>query len=225
MRIIDTPLAALRLQYRIARFPLQLIEQRVFARMEAEAPARLFYERSFGLLDAVVGNILGDRKIQRGGAALARRSDALGRAAQLDADAEGQQQRSRADLKARNEEATKDWQDALATKQQKVEDARTVAEERKRAAEDFAARRTAEAKKRADDLAAQRTRSAEATKRDEHAKIRANEQQAANAAKSKLDDAGAKRSEANAKRTQADRIEDLADEEKRKRQAARADNK
>ena len=29
MRIIDTPLAVLRLQYRIVRFPLQIIEERV----------------------------------------------------------------------------------------------------------------------------------------------------------------------------------------------------
>ena len=45
MRIIDTPLAVLRLQYRIVRFPLQMIEERVVARMGSEAPARLFYER------------------------------------------------------------------------------------------------------------------------------------------------------------------------------------
>ena len=79
MRIIDAPLAVLRVQYRIARFPLQLIEQRVVARMGSEAPARLFYERSLGLLDAAMGNALGDRRLQRSGSALARRSDVLAR--------------------------------------------------------------------------------------------------------------------------------------------------
>ena len=54
MRIIDTPLAVLRFQYRIVRFHLQIVEERVVARMGSEAPARLFYERSLGLLDAAV---------------------------------------------------------------------------------------------------------------------------------------------------------------------------
>jgi hypothetical protein len=225
MRIIDAPLAVLRVQYRIARFPLQVIEQRVIARMGAEAPARLFYERSLGLLDASIGNVLGDRQLQRSGSALARRSDVLGRAAQLDSEAEQAQQRSRADLKARSDEASQERRDARAAKEQTVEEARNSAQERKRAAEEAAAQRTAAAKKQADDVAAQRTKSAEAAKRMEHAKIQSNEQRAAEAAKSKLDDAQARRTEAGAKRAQANRIEDLADAEKRKRQAARANNK
>ena len=56
------------------------------ARMGTEAPARLFYERSLGLLDVAVGNALGDSRLERQGVALAERSDALRRAAQLDAD-------------------------------------------------------------------------------------------------------------------------------------------
>ncbi|MDV3135835.1 IF2 family translation initiation factor [Mycobacterium sp. 29Ha] len=171
MRIIDAPLAVLRVQYRIARFPLQLIEQRVVARMDAEAPARLFYERSLGLLDASIGNVLGDRQLQRSGSALARRSDVLGRAAQLDSEAEQAQQRSRADLKAKSDEASQERHDARVAKEQTVEEARNSAQERKRAAEEAAAQRTAAAKKQADDVAAQRTKSAEAAKRMEHAKI------------------------------------------------------
>ena len=42
MRIIHTPLAVLRFQYRIVRLPLEMIEERVVARMGSEAPARLF---------------------------------------------------------------------------------------------------------------------------------------------------------------------------------------
>lgn len=225
MRIIDAPRAVLRVQYRIARFPLQVIEQRVVARMDAESPARLFYERSLGLLDASIGNVLGDRQLQRNGSALARRSDVLGRAAQLDSEAEQAQRRSRADLKARSDEASQERRDARAAKEQTVEEARNSAQERKREAEEAAAQRTAAAKKQADDVAAQRTKSAEAAKREELAEIRSNEQRAAAAAKSKLDDAEARRNEAGAKRAQANRIEDLADAEKHKRQAARANNK
>jgi hypothetical protein len=225
MRIIDAPLAVLRVQYRIARVPLQMIEQRVVARMGSEAPARLFYERSLGLLDAAVGNALGDRQLQKSGTALVRRSDVLGRAAELDAEADQAQRRSSADLKARSNEASQEQQDAVSAKEKKIEEARSFAQERKRAAEEAAAQRTAVAKKQADDAAAQRTKAAEAAKRAEHAKIRSNEQKVVAAANSKLDDARAGRSEAGAKRAQANRIEDLADAEKRKRQAARANNK
>jgi hypothetical protein len=224
MRIIDAPMAVLRLQYRIVRFPLQMIEERVVARMGSEAPARLFYERSFGLLDVAVGNVLGDSRLQMRGGALVERSDALSVAAKLDAAADQARQQSSADLKAKSDKAIEDQQDARAAKDRDVEDARTAAEERKHAAEEAAAKRTAVAKKQADDAAAQRKNSAEAAKRGAQARIRAKEQKAAAAAKSKLDDAQAKRTEVDVKRAQADRVEELAGIEKRKRQSERANN-
>ena len=114
MRINDTPLAVLRFQYRIVRFPLQMIEERVVARMGSEAPARLFYERSLGLLDAAVGNALGDWRLEKRGGALAERSDALRRAAQLDASADQARQQSGADLKAKSDKAIEAQQEARA---------------------------------------------------------------------------------------------------------------
>jgi hypothetical protein len=222
MRIMDAPLAVLRFQYRIVRFPLQLIEERVVARMGTEVPARLFYERSLGLLDVAVGNALGDSRLEERGGALAERSDTLRRAAQLDADANQARQQSNADLKAKSDKAIEEQQDARAAKKREVEGARTSAEERKRAAEEAGAQRTATAKKRADDVAAQRHNSAEGAKRTEQARIRANEQKAAAAAKSRLDGAQARRTEANTKRAQADRVEELANAEKHKRQSERA---
>src|SRR6478735_6751022 len=193
MRIIDTPLAVLRFQYRIVQFPLQIVEERVVARMGSEAPARLFYERSLGLLDAAVGNALGDLGLAKRGGALAERSDALHRAAQLDAAADQARQQSSADLKAKSDKAIEEQQDARAAKERDVEEARNSAEERKRAADESAAQRTAAAKKQADEVAAQRKNLAEAAKRDEQARIRANERKAAAAAKSKLGDAQAMR--------------------------------
>jgi hypothetical protein len=224
MRIIDAPLAVLRFQYRIVRFPLQLIEERVVARMGTEVPARLFYERALGLLDVAVGNTLGDSRLEKRGAALAERSDALRRAAELATAAEEVRQQSGANLKAKSDKATERQQNARAAKQRQVEGARSSAEERKRAAEETAARRTASAKRRADDVAAQRHESVEAAKRTEQARIRADEQNAAKAAESKLENAQARRAEANTKRARADRVEELADTEKQKRQSARAKN-
>ena len=225
MRIIDAPQAVLRFQYRIVRFPLQIIEERVVARMGSEAPARLFYERSLGLLDAAVGNALGDWRLEKRGGALAERSDALRRAAQLDVAANEARQQSSADLKAKSDKAIEDRQDARAAREREVGEAQTVAEDRKRAAEEAAAQRTAAAKTQADEVAAQRKNSAEAAKREKQARIRANEQKAAAAAKSKLADAQARRTEADVKRAQADRVEDLGDIEKQKRRSERANNR
>jgi hypothetical protein len=222
MKIMEGPLAVLRFQYRIFRFPLQLIEEQVVARMGTEVPARLFYERSLGLLDVAVGNALGNSRLEKQGGALAERSDALRRAAQLDAAADQARQQSGADLKAKSDKAIEDQQKARAAKEREVQEARISAEDRKRAADEAAAQRTATAKKRADEVAAHRRKSAEAAKRTNQARIRANEQKATSAAKSKLDNARARRTEANTKRAQADRVEQLAHVEKRNRQSARA---
>ena len=85
MTITEVPFAVLRVQYQIARFPLLLIEQQMATWLPAEAPARLFYERSLGALDTTVGSLLGDPELQNRGAALVERSDAVGHAAHLDA--------------------------------------------------------------------------------------------------------------------------------------------
>ena len=85
MRITEIPFPVLRLQYRIAREPLELIDKRFVSRMDSEAPARLLYERSVGALDAAVGNVLREVKLRLRGTVLAERSGTLGRAAALDA--------------------------------------------------------------------------------------------------------------------------------------------
>jgi hypothetical protein len=81
MRITEIPFPVLRLQYRIAREPLELVDKRFVSRMDSEAPARLLYERSVGALDAAVGNVLREVKLRLRGTVLAERSGTLGRAA------------------------------------------------------------------------------------------------------------------------------------------------
>src|SRR6185437_13465549 len=177
MEITDVPFAFLRFQYQLARFPLQLIEQQVVAGMSSEAPTRLFYERWLGGLDAAVGKMLGDPDLEKRGAALIERSDALRRAAQLDATAIQNQERAADELKAKRDKAIEDQKDARAVKAREVEEARTAAEERKGAAEEAAQKRSAAAKQQADEpAAAQLKSSAEAAKCEEQATIRAAEQ-------------------------------------------------
>ena len=220
MKIIDVPFAVLRFQYRIARYPLQLIEDRLAIRMDSESPARLLYERSFGALDATVGSLLSDSQLSKRGSALAERSDTLSRAARLDAAAARKKTHAEQALSAKHDKAVEDLE---AARDAKVRDqARTEADQRKRAAAEAAHQRSAAAKGQADDLAARRTEAAEQAKRQERARISATQEKASAAAKSKLDDAQAKRNEAAGKRAQADRVEQLADLEKQKRQAARA---
>jgi len=224
MEITDVPFAFLRFQYQLARVPLQLIEEQVVAGMSSDAPTRLFYERWLGELDATVGKMLGDPDLKTRGAALIERSEALRRAAQLDAAATQNHEQADDELKAKRGKAIEDQKDARAVTERAVQEARTAAEERKRAATAAAQKGTDAAKQQADDVAAQRMTAAETAKRDEQATIRAAEQKATAAAESKLDDAQAKHSDAASKRVTADQVEELADVEKQKRQSERAND-
>lgn len=98
MTISKVPFAVLRFQYQLARYPLQLVEDRFVNRIRSEAPARLFYERALGMLDSTVGNALRDPELVRRGAALVERTDTLGRAAALDARATTRKQQADAKL-------------------------------------------------------------------------------------------------------------------------------
>jgi hypothetical protein len=222
MKITKIPFAIWGFQYQIVRLPLQRIENRLVARMVPEAPARLFYERSLGMLDAIAGTVLGDSKLKMRGSALAERSDTLSRAALLDAAATRKQEHAGAKLRATRNTAAEATRQAREAKERKVQDARTEAEHRQGAVAQAAEKRTAAAKQQLDEVAAQRKSSLEMGKRGAQARIRAEEQKASAAAQSKLKDAQTKRSEAESKRAQADRVENLADVEKQKRQAARA---
>ena len=224
MKIAEVPFAVLRFQYQIARIPFQLIEDQMAARLYKETPARLFYERSLGTVDAAIGNLLGDSKLKQRGTALVERSDALTRAAKLDAQATAKREQADAKLDATHQEVVTDIQEARDATEQEAVDARITAAERKRAAEEAAEKRVAEAKKQADEFAARRKNAAQSAKRQEEAKIRAAEKNATEAAKAKLDDAQAKRDEAARKCAQADRVEELADTEKQKRKSERAKN-
>ncbi|WP_197374807.1 IF2 family translation initiation factor [Mycolicibacterium baixiangningiae] len=222
MKITDVPFAVLRFQYQIARFPLQVIEERVVARLDDEAPARLMYERSLGMLDLAVGNALCAPEVEQRGAALIERSEALRRAAQLDATAETVRTEADAELESTREQAEREQQQAEQDRQREIKEARQTASERKQNAAQNAQKRAADAKDQADQVAAQRVKAAETARRQEEAVIKATEKSVEKIAQTKLDDAADKAGAAAAKRSQADRIEDLAQTEKEKRQQERA---
>ncbi|MCV7420345.1 IF2 family translation initiation factor [Mycobacterium yunnanensis] len=222
MSIVTIPRTILRLQYQLVRLPLQLIEERVVSRLDAEAPARLVYERSLGVLDATVGNALGDARLKRTGASLAKRSDELARAARLEDAANEELRRAEADLRASRENVVDEVRDARAQREQSVDEAAAAAEKRTRAAADAAQRRAGATKKEADDIAARLTKQAEAAKRADEQRIESVEKRVTAAAEDTLDDARQKQDAARAKRADADRLEELADTEKEKRRAERS---
>jgi hypothetical protein len=222
MKITDVPFAVLRLQYQVARFPLQVIEDRVMARLDSEAPARLFYERSLGMLDLAVGNALSASDVEQRGAALIERSEALRRAARLDETATEVHHQAEADLESTREQAKREKQQAEQDREREIKEARQTASERKQSAVQNAQKKAADAKEQADQVAAQRVKSAEAARRQEEAVISATERSVEKVAQAKLDDAADKAGTASAKRAQADRVEDLAAAEKEKRQQERA---
>ena len=223
MSVTDLPLAVLRFQYQMARVPFQVMEEQFVARMDPQAPARLFYERWLGALDAAAGMVLGDPELKQRGAALAERSDALGRVAQLDATATRQQQQAADELKSKRDQAKQGLSHARATKQRKVTAARNAAQDRKGTAAEAGAKRTA-AKQQADEVAAQRINAAEAATREGQATPRAGEENATKVAESDLNAAQPTRSDAATQRAQADQVENLADAEKQKREAVRANS-
>ena len=120
MKITEIPFAALRLQYRIARMPLRLFEQRVLVRVDSEAPARLLYERSVGAVDSVVGNMLGDTEVEKQGAARVERSEALGEATRLDELATQTREQADEELRRKRESAASAPGKARATSQRRV---------------------------------------------------------------------------------------------------------
>lgn len=134
MNITDVPSAVLLMQYRIARFPLHMIEERFVTRLGSESPARLFYERSLGTLDVAVGNALGDSELSKRGAALAERSEARRVAAQLDARAGTEVRQATDEFTTKRRAADQKRRNANAARQQADLDTQREADERKRAA-------------------------------------------------------------------------------------------
>lgn len=222
MRLTEIPFAALRLQYRIARAPLRIFEQRVLGRVGTEAPARLIYERSVGAVDVAVGNMLGDPRLTQQGTALVERSEALGEAARLKEEAARKKAQADAEFEQKQESVTMAPAEAREEAQRKTSQARSAAEDRKQQAAQTAAKRTAETKQRIDEVAADKVSGVQAAKRAEQQTISAEEKSVTDAARAELDDAAEKRSEAVDKRAHADRVDELADAEKAERREVRA---
>lgn len=220
MNLMEVPRTIARVQYRFARIPLQLFEDRVVSRFGAEAPARLFYERSVGALDAVIGHALGDRQLSHDGVVLAQRSAARGRAAQLDADAKAMRRRADETLQQEHDDIRQEREEARAAKRDAVAEAVSDAGQRRRNAAEIAERKADVAARRATDTASQLRESVRKVQRGEFDRIDAAESAVTAEAADKRVAAQTKREDAADKRATADRVEDLAHAEKQGRRNA-----
>jgi hypothetical protein len=225
MRISDVPLAVLRVQYRIARTPLQLFEDRVVSQADSEAPARLFFERAVGALDAAAGNFLGDKDVEARGISRIEQAEARAEATRLDEDAEQTRRRAADELKQKQAKAAAAPREAREKAHERVSDAREAAEQGKQNAADAAASRTNAVKNKIDEAAKQKVVAAERTKRSAQDRSTAAENTATAAAEAELDDAADKRRAATGARAHADRLDDLSDAEKEQRRAARENDR
>jgi hypothetical protein len=169
MSFADLSRTVLRVQYQIARIPLQLVEEQLVARLDSDARLRLFYERSLEALDAVAGTVLDSPRLAQRGATKIERSEKLMRAADLDAVANATVAQANAELKDARGAATQAVEDAQAEKAREAKQAQDSAEERKRAARETSDQRADAARKQADETAAKRKGAADAAKRVEHA--------------------------------------------------------
>lgn len=220
MKITDLPFAVLRLQYRLARTPLQLLERGVLSRMHAEAPPRLFIERALGAVDAAAGSMLRDTDLEASGLSRIEKAAVLGEASRLDDLAAAQKQQAADELAERRERAANAPAEAREETRERITEARLTAEERKQQAARDAAVRAEEAKKLVDSAAEQKVAAVEKTRQSAEKRSKAVEETKVSAAEEELDDAADKRRAAGGARRRAERLDELSDVEKEKRQAS-----
>jgi flagellar biosynthesis GTPase FlhF len=220
MSFADLSRAALRVQYRIVRYPLGLIEKQMATRLGTRALPRLLYERSLALLDAAAGNVLDAPALAQRGVTKIEQSDNRMRAADLDAEADATVADASSMLKDARAAAAQTEEFAEAKKTRELKQARETADERQRAARKAAEQTADTTKKRADDTARQRKGAAEAAKKHVHVVIHAGEKAAEADAQAKLEHAHETRGAAARKRAEANQLEDLASDEKTKRRSA-----
>ncbi|MCV7061106.1 hypothetical protein [Mycolicibacterium vaccae] len=221
MRITDIPFAVLRFQYRLARTPLRVLESTVMTRVDDEAPAKLFYERAIGAVDAGAGSFLRDSELEQQGIVRIEKAAALGEAARLEEVAAQKKQRAAEELQDKQEKAVTAPQRAGQEARRRAQEAQAKADQRTQDVAESVASRTAQAKQNVDRAAAERVEAAEKAKRSAQNRSRAAEKVVTSAADKDLDDAAAKRGAAAQARAHAERLDDFAETEKEKRQAAR----
>lgn len=223
MNVLTLPRTAAAFEYKVLRYPSQLLETKVVAVLLSEqSSVRLTFERVLGSLDSTAGSLFADQGLKDRGRLLTRRAEIVETAAALEAKAQQRKEQADAQLRAETEKAAakkSQAQQELARRQQQVQAEKSAA---KQAAEQKAQARQKADQQAAASKAAAALKAERARAEQQQAKIEAQEKAATAAPKAQLDKAVEDTEAAQQQRRDAERLAQLADAEQASRQAEKA---
>ncbi len=223
MNVLTIPRTAAALEYKVLRYPSQLIETKVVAvLLSEESSVRLAFERVLGSLDSTAGSLFADQGLKDRGRLLTRRAEIVETAAALEAKAQQRKVQADAQLRTETEKAAAKKAQAQQELERKAQQVRAEKSAAKAAAE-----QKAHARQRADQQAtaakAESVLKAERQRAEEQqARIETKEKAATAAAKAQLGKAVQDTEAAQKQRSDAERLAKLAEAEKASRQAEKA---
>jgi hypothetical protein len=220
MNVLTLPRTVAALEYKALRLPATVVGKAV-STLDEESRVRLAFEKALGNVDATVGRLIGDEDLTRRGTALSRKAEVLETAVALEEKAEQRKQQAAQTYQAQKSTAAQQRREA---EQEKADETRRLREQEK--ARKQAVKQQADAKERA---------AAQAVQTNAQAKIRAERERLAEteeriqartsartaAPKAQLSEAIQRKQDADSERAAADRMAQLADVERSKRQAAK----
>ncbi len=220
MNVLTLPRTVVALEYKALRLPATVAAKAV-STLDEESRVRLAFERALGGVDATVGKLIGDQELTRRGTALARKAEVLETAVALEAKAQQRKEQAAQTLEQQRSAAAQQRRQA---EQDKAAETRRLREKEKAGkqavkeqadAQERAAAKAVETKAQAK-LRAERERLAETEQR-----IEARTAARTAAPKAQLSEAVERKQDADSERAAADRLAQLADLEREKRQAAK----
>lgn len=218
MNVLTVPRTVASLEYKALRIPAT-VGASLVSRLDEESRVRLAYEKALGNVDAAVGKLLSDDALASRGRKLAARAEVLETAAQLEEKAQARKAEADRQLREQKERAA---EQRKAADQEKAQETRRLREQEKAAkkavksqadAQEKAAAQAVQAKTQAQ-IEAERDRLAQT-----EARIEQRKDERTAAPKAQLELAVDRKADADAERAAADRLGELADEEKARRQA------
>lgn len=220
MSLTTLPRHVLALEYRLFRFPTQILATRVVARYLADDnPGRLGFERTLGVVDGYAGQVLGDERLTARGDALRRRVELLAEAEALSARATAQREQSTAELRGRETAARRDREQAVNSERDEIRKARERADAAKAQARQRAEDEARDAAKRAEQTKKRTVDTARRTAERRTSAITDRTQRATAAPKAQLKQAGQAKSAAQQQREDAKALAGLSARERSKRKS------
>ncbi|KQU07242.1 hypothetical protein ASG56_06830 [Rhodococcus sp. Leaf7] len=211
---LSLPRRVLRLQYSIARLPLQALEATVISRLDAEGPIRATYQQIMGGVDGTVGALLGDEELAQRGQKMRSAAADLEKAARLEAQAREKRAEATRESQRKVDEASARAKKARSTAEEKIDDAAETEIDAKVQAGKQATARLEDRKSRADDIADKRISAAEAERQAKLSEVERREEEAKAPRTDEIEDATEKLESADEARDDAERLADVVEASK-----------